>query len=213
MAAKIVAETPGAFGPASLTTRPGPRYRPGNLAANERPGRRLGPGVGSGGTITGTTVIEIMNPDMKVVVADPVGSVVAPAVETGEVKYDGGSWLVEGIGEDFIPDNLDLAVIDDGVVVSDREAFQTVNDLLRVEGILAGSSAGTLVAGALAWCRRQSAPKNVVTFICDTGNKYLSKAFEDGWLQEQGLIDRPQYGDLRDCDEPRRRRAGDSLAG
>ena len=204
MAAKIVAETPGAFwasqfdnpaNPEAHETTTGPeiwQQMNGQVDA-------LVAGVGSGGTITGTgRYLKAMNPNVKVVVADPVGSVVAPAVETGEVKYDGGSWLVEGIGEDFIPDNLDLAVIDDGVVVSDREAFQTVNELLRVEGILAGSSAGTLVAGALAWCRRQSTPKNVVTFICDTGNKYLSKAFEDGWLQEQGLIDRPRHGDLRD---------------
>ncbi|MEQ8394807.1 pyridoxal-phosphate dependent enzyme [Thalassobaculum sp.] len=204
MAERIVDETPGAFWASQFDN-------PANPAAHEK---TTGPeiwrqldgkvdalvaGVGSGGTISGTgRYLKSMNPDLKVVVADPEGSVVAPAVETGEVRYDGGSWLVEGIGEDFIPPNLDLSVIDDGVVVSDAEAFAAVNDLLRTEGILGGSSTGTLLAGALKWCRRQTEPKTVVTFVCDTGNKYLSKAFDGAWLAEQGLVDRPASGDLRD---------------
>jgi cystathionine beta-synthase len=124
--------------------------------------------------------------------------VVARAVETGQVTYEGGSWLVEGIGEDFIPPNLDLSVIDDGVVVSDAEAFAAVNELLRTEGILGGSSTGTLLAGALKWCRQQTEPKTVVTFVCDTGNKYPAKAFDQAWLVEQGLTERETSGDLRD---------------
>ena len=204
MAARIVAETPGAFlasqfdnpaNPHAHETTTGPeiwRQMGGEVDA-------LVAGVGSGGTITGTgRYLKSMNPDLEVVVADPVGSVVAPAVRTGEVRYDGGSWLVEGIGEDFIPDNLDLSLVDDGEVVSDREAFAAIRDLLRTEGVLAGSSTGTLLAGALKWCRRQSAPKRVVTFVCDTGNKYLSKAFDDAWLAEQGLLEREEAGDLRD---------------
>jgi cystathionine beta-synthase len=133
-----------------------------------------------------------------VVVADPEGSVVAGAVETGQVRYEDGSWLVEGIGEDFIPPNLDLSVIDEGVTVGDREAFAAVNELLRTEGILAGTSTGTLLAGALRWCRRQTAPLNVVSFVCDTGNKYLSKAYDGAWLADQGLVDRPRTGDVSD---------------
>lgn len=204
MAERIVRETPGAFwasqfdnpaNPAAHETTTGPeiwRQLDGKVDA-------LVAGVGSGGTISGTgRFLKSKNPRLKVVVADPEGSVVAPAVETGEVKYAGGSWLVEGIGEDFIPPNLDLSVIDDGVVVSDAEAFAAVNELLRTEGILGGSSTGTLLAAALKWCRRQTEEKTVVTFVCDTGNKYLAKAFDQAWLVEQGLVTRERTGDLRD---------------
>ena len=136
-------------------------------------------GVGSGGTISGAgRYLKSKNPSLRVVVADPVGSVVAEAAETGEIAYAGGSWLVEGIGEDFIPPNLDLSVVDEGVTVSDRDAFDAARALLAVEGIIGGSSTGTLVAGALDWCRRQTTPKRVVTFVCDTGNKYLSKVYD-----------------------------------
>ena len=156
-------------------------------------------GVGSGGTISGIgRFMRRVAPHVRMVVADPDGSVVAEAVKTGKVDYAGGSWLVEGIGEDFIPPNLDLSVIDDGETVTDKEAFQAANDLLRIEGILGGSSTGTLLAGALKWCRRQTEPKRVVTFVCDTGNKYLSKAFNEAWLIDNGLVDRETHGDLRD---------------
>ena len=105
--------------------------------------------------------------------ADPEGYIVADAVTKGHFSYDGGSWLVEGVGEDFIPDNLNVELLDDAVVVSDKEAFSTLQTLVREEGILGGSSTGTLVAGAVKWCQRQTKKKRVVTFICDTGNKYL----------------------------------------
>lgn len=204
MAERIVAETPGAFwasqfdnpaNPWAHETTTGPeiwQQLDGKVDA-------LVAGVGSGGTISGTgRFLKSRNPALKVVVADPEGSVVAGAVETGQVRYEDGSWLVEGIGEDFIPPNLDLSVIDEGVTVGDREAFAAVNELLRTEGILAGTSTGTLLAGALRWCRRQTAPLNVVTFVCDTGNKYLSKAYDSAWLADQGLVDRPQAGNVSD---------------
>ena len=155
--------------------------------------------MGSGGTISGVgRFLKSQNPEISIVAADPEGSVVARAVKTGEVRYEGGSWLVEGIGEDFIPDNLDLSVIDDAETVDDAEAFAATGELLRQEGILGGSSTGTLLAGALKWCRKQSTPKRVVTLVCDTGNKYLSKAFDEAWLQEQGLTNRNPTDDLRD---------------
>jgi cystathionine beta-synthase len=112
--------------------------------------------------------------------------------------FEGGSWLVEGIGEDFIPDILDLSYVDDAVTIHDSVAFETLDILLKKEGILAGSSAGTLVAGAIEWCRAQTEPKRVVTLICDTGNKYLSKAFDDAWLTNNGLDKRNLKNDLSD---------------
>jgi cystathionine beta-synthase len=142
-------------------------------------------GVGTGGTISGVgAFLKSKNSDIKVVVADPVGSVVADAVNTGEYQYDGGSWSVEGIGEDYIPKNLNLDVIDEGIYVSDVEAFKTIDLLLQKEGILAGSSCGTLVNAAVKWCREQEEAKTVVTLICDTGNKYLSKAFNKEWIKK-----------------------------
>ena len=156
-------------------------------------------GVGSGGTLTGLAeFFKDKNPNIQMVVADPEGSVVADAVTKGTYKYEGGSWFVEGIGEDFIPTNLNLDLIDDAVVVSDKEAFEVLRKLLKEEGILAGSSTGTLISGAIKWCLKQESSKKVVTFVCDTGNKYLSKAFSNSWLKDNELIDAEREGNLAD---------------
>ncbi|MDJ0685907.1 MAG: cystathionine beta-synthase [Alphaproteobacteria bacterium] len=156
-------------------------------------------GVGSGGTITGLgRYFAQVQPDLKMVVADPDGSVVGHAALTGEVKDEVGSWLVEGIGEDFIPPNCDLTMIQDAEYVSDKEAFAAARDLLLREGLLGGSSTGTLLAAALKWCRKQTEPKRVVSFVCDTGNKYLAKVYNDAWMIDNGLLDRETHGDLRD---------------
>ena len=104
----------------------------------------------------------------------------------------------QGVGEDFIPDNLDLSLIDDAETVTDKEAFEVLQVLLQEEGILGGSSTGTLVAGAIKWCQKQTEPKKVVTFICDTGNKYLSKAFNKSWLHDNNLLNKEKEGNLSD---------------
>ena len=156
-------------------------------------------GVGSGGTVTGLAeFFKEKNSDLQMIVADPEGSIVADAVTKGNYKYDGGSWLVEGIGEDFIPTNLNLDLVDDAVTVSDKEAFEVLQQLLKEEGILAGSSTGTLICGAIKWCQKQDSPKKVVTFVCDTGNKYLSKAFSKSWLKDNELTEEEEQGNLAD---------------
>ena len=156
-------------------------------------------GVGSGGTVTGLAeFFKEKNSDLQMIVADPEGSIVADAVTKGNYKYDGGSWLVEGIGEDFIPTNLNLDLVDDAVTVTDKEAFEVLQQLLKEEGILAGSSTGTLVCGAIKWCQKQDSPKKVVTFVCDTGNKYLSKAFSKSWLKDNELTEEEEQGNLAD---------------
>ncbi len=155
-------------------------------------------GVGSGGTLTGLgRFFGIVSPKTKMVLADPVGSVLADLVETGAAG-EPGSWAVEGIGEDFVPPNCDLSLVAAAYRVDDREALSTARDLLRREGILGGSSSGTLLAAALRYCRAQSEPRRVVTFVCDSGNKYLSKMYNDFWMEEQGFLPRPATGDLRD---------------
>ena len=156
-------------------------------------------GVGSGGTLTGLAeFFKEKDPSIQIVAADPENSIVADAVIKGSYSYEGGSWLVEGVGEDFIPDNLDLSLIDDAETVTDKEAFEVLQVLLQEEGILGGSSTGTLVAGAIKWCQKQTEPKKVVTFICDTGNKYLSKAFNKSWLHDNNLLNKEKEGNLSD---------------
>lgn len=156
-------------------------------------------GVGSGGTITGLSrFFERVSPQTEMILADPKGSILADYVETGELRTDVGSWLVEGIGEDFIPPVCDLSRVKKAYVVDDAESFMTAREILEKEGILAGTSSGTLIAAALRYCREQTEPRRVVTFVCDSGNKYLSKAFNDYWMLDQGLIKRKRHGDLRD---------------
>ncbi|MCE2883003.1 MAG: pyridoxal-phosphate dependent enzyme [Planctomycetaceae bacterium] len=137
------------------------------------------------------------NPKCEIVLADPVGSILAPLVNEGK-KVAPGSWLVEGIGEDFIPSICHLDLVSKAYAIPDGEAFHTARELLRKEGVLAGSSVGTLFAAALRYCREQKEPKRVVTLICDNGAKYLSKMFNDFWMIDNGFIARPTYGDIRD---------------
>ncbi len=156
-------------------------------------------GVGSGGTITGLSrYFAEVAPHVEMILADPEGSVLAHYVDTGAIKEEVGSWLVEGIGEDFLPPICDLSRTQRAYTISDDEAFHIAREVLDKEGILAGSSSGTLIAAALRYCRAQEAPKRVVTFVCDSGNKYLSKMFNDFWMIDQGFIKREQHGDLSD---------------
>jgi len=155
-------------------------------------------GVGSSGTVTGIgNNLKDNAPNVDMILADPVGSILTDYINKGEIG-EGGSWLVEGIGEDFIPDIADFDGVAKAYAISDAESFATARDLLRKEGVLAGSSSGTLLAAALKYCREQTEAKTVVTFACDTGNKYLSKLFNDFWMEDQGFITREQCGDLRD---------------
>lgn len=156
-------------------------------------------GVGSSGTLTGLSrYFKKTQPLLEFILADPQGSILAEYVNTGHVSQHAGSWAVEGIGEDFIPGIADLSRVKTAYTVSDEESFSTARLLLQQEGILAGSSTGTLLAAALRYCRAQTRPKRVVTFVCDTGTRYLSKVYSDGWMVDQGLITRPKLNDLRD---------------
>ena len=203
MAEKIAADIPGAFyvnqfanpaNPLAHETTTGPEIW-----------KQLGEdvdavvvGVGSGGTLTGIgRFFAKVSPKTEMVLADPVGSVLAPLIKTGKME-EAGSWTVEGIGEDFVPPNADLSLVKKAYSISDKQSMLAVRDLLSREGILAGSSSGTLLAAALRYCREQTEARRVVTFVCDSGNKYLSKVFDDFWLAEQGLSEQAQHGDLRD---------------
>lgn len=156
-------------------------------------------GVGSGGTLTGLSrFFAKASPHTELVLADPVGSILDHYVRTGELLKESGSWLIEGMGEDFIPPVADLSRVKRSYSVSDAESFDVAREVFKREGILAGSSSGLLVATALRYCREQTSPKRVVTFICDTGARYITKLFDDTWMRDQGLLAGEHYGDLRD---------------
>ena len=156
-------------------------------------------GVGSSGTVTGLShFFEKAAPDLEIVLADPVGSILAEYINDDVLSDKSGSWLVEGIGEDFLPTISDFTHVSKAYAISDSESMLTGRELLSKEGILGGSSSGTLVAAALKYCREQTEHKNVMTFACDTGNRYLSKMYNDFWMLDQGFIQSKQHGDLRD---------------
>ncbi|WAC63024.1 pyridoxal-phosphate dependent enzyme [Pseudoxanthomonas sp. SL93] len=204
LAERIARETPGAYfinqfgnpdNPAAHEFGTGPeilRQMDGQLDA-------IVFGCGSSGTMTGLSrCFAEHSPGTELVLADPVGSILTQYINEGTLSEKSGSWLVEGIGEDFLPQISDFTRVKKAYSISDRESFLTARELLAKEGVLGGSSTGTLLAAALKYCREQTTPKKVLVFVCDTGNKYLSKMYNDYWMLDNGFIDRPQYGDLRD---------------
>ncbi|MGV6851899.1 MAG: pyridoxal-phosphate dependent enzyme [bacterium] len=156
-------------------------------------------GVGSSGTMTGLSqYFDQHAPEVDLVIADPVGSILTEYVNEGNISDKSGSWFVEGIGEDFLPSISDFSRVKKAYSIADKESFSAGRELLLKEGVLGGSSTGTLLAAALKYCQEQTEPKRVVTFVCDTGNKYLSKMYNDYWLADNGFVERPKMGDMRD---------------
>jgi cystathionine beta-synthase len=156
-------------------------------------------GCGSSGTMTGLSrYFARVAPHVELILADPVGSILAQYINEGVLSTKSSSWLVEGIGEDFLPSISDFSRVKKAYAISDRESFHAGRELLQKEGIFGGSSSGTLLAAALRYCREQTAPRRVVTLVCDTGNKYLSKMYNDYWMADNGFLDRKPSGDLRD---------------
>ncbi len=155
-------------------------------------------GVGSGGTLSGLShYFARVAPACEIVLADPEGSILSGLVKEKRIGQS-GSWIVEGIGEDFVPAVADLSRVRQAYSICDEESLLSARDLLRKEGVFAGSSTGTLFAAALRYCRDQTEPKRVVTLACDSGNKYLSKMYNDIWMADQGFIHRESFDDLRD---------------
>ncbi|MDT9002009.1 cystathionine beta-synthase [Paucibacter sp. APW11] len=203
VAARLVQEIPGAWYADQFNNPANPLAHETTTAPEiwQQTGHSLDAivcGVGSGGTITGLSrFFRRVQPGVEMVLADPVGSILKDYIDTGAFG-EAGSWAVEGIGEDFIPPIADLQGVRQAFSISDSESFATARELYRAEGILAGSSTGTLLAAALRYCRAQTEAKRVVTFVCDTGTRYLSKVYNDHWMFDQGLLKRQAQGDLRD---------------
>ena len=204
MAARIAAETPNAYfinqfanpdNPLTHETVTGPEM----WAQMEGDLDAVVIGVGSSGTVTGLSrYFAKVAPNLELILADPRGSILTDYINTGVMPKESGSWLVEGIGEDFLPVISDFSRVSKAYAISDRESFLTARELLKKEGLLGGSSTGTLVAAALKYCREQTEPKRVLSLVCDTGNRYLSKVYNDHWMRDHGLLDGSNYGDLRD---------------
>src|SRR5687767_12572129 len=206
LAARIAAETPGAYfinqfgnpdNPAAHEFGTGPEI----LAQMAEVGGldALVFGCGSSGTMTGLSrCFAEHSPKTELILADPVGSILEEYINRGTLSDKSASWMVEGIGEDFLPPISDFTRVKQAYAISDKESFLTARELLEKEGILGGSSTGTLLAAALKYCREQTTPKRVLVFVCDTGNKYLSKMYNDYWMLDNGFLERQPKGDLRD---------------
>lgn len=190
VADRLSHEIPGAW-------RPGQFTNPANPAAhyattgpeiwNETRGEidAFVAGVGTGGALTGVGgYLKSWNPDIRVVGADPPGSILS-----GDSP---GSWKVEGIGEDFFPDTFDPTLVDDWVRVTDAESFAMARRLAREEGVLAGGSSGTALHAAVVVASRLHQGATVVVLLADTGRNYLSKCHSDAWMRAQGYdLDEP----------------------
>jgi len=185
VADRLSREIPGSFRPNQFNnlTNPEAHYRTTGPEIWEDTGGKLDyfvASMGTAGTISGTgKYLKEKNPGIQVIGADPEGSI-----------YSGDSpkpWLVEGIGEDFVPATFNRQVVDDVVRISDQESFTMSRRLAREEGILAGGSAGTAVAAAVKYARRLPPGKTIVVLLPDTGRNYLSKIFSDTWMASKGF--------------------------
>jgi cystathionine beta-synthase len=159
-------------------------------------------GIGTGGTICGIgKYMKEKKPSVKIVAVDPVGSIVYEHFKTGRVFTLPKTYKIEGIGEDFIPKNYDFSVIDDIIQVEDKESFVMTRNLLTQEGMYSGVSSGSAVMGAIKWVKAQGDAmkgKNVLIILPDSGNRYLSKVYNDEWMREAGFLDKPALGTVAD---------------
>jgi len=193
-AKRIAGETPNSFYPDQYShpANPEAHYRttgPELWEQTEGKITHFVAGIGTGGTISGTgRFLKEKNPQIKIIGADPYGSVFKTYKETGKL-VEATPYLVEGIGQEVIPPNVHIKYIDDVINVTDRESFETARQLGRVEGIFCGGSTGTNLVAALRVARDADADAVIVFIVCDTGEHYLSKFHSDEWMKEKQLLE------------------------
>ncbi len=203
IARRIAAETPGGFYVDQHRNPDNPRAHEEGTAPEifaQMDGKidAIVCGIGTAGTAAGIGAFMRRHlPDIEMVLADPEGSILAEYVKSGR-EIEATGWLVEGIGEDVLPPLCDMSTISRAYSITDWESLTMARALLKREGIFGGSSTGTLLAGALRYCREEKVPKRVVVIVPDGGDRYLSKMYNDHWMLDQGFLAREEFGDLRD---------------
>lgn len=195
VARQIVMDTPGAILASQYHNPENPRshYQTTGPEIWEQTGGKVTDVImtmGTGGTISGTgKYLKEKNPGIRIIGVDPAGSILLETWQHGSIPEDAVSrpYKVEGIGEDFLPSTLDLTVIDDVIQVTDKESFQWARRLAREEGIFAGGSSGAALAAALRYAADLTPDRVVVVLLPDSGSRYLSKFYDDNWMQENGF--------------------------
>jgi cystathionine beta-synthase len=192
-AKRIAAETPNSFYPDQYShpANPEAHYRttgPELWQQTEGKITHFVAGLGTGGTISGTgRFLKEKNPRIRIIGADPYGSVFKTYKETGKL-VEATPYLVEGIGQEVVPANVHIKYVDEIINVTDRESFEQARQLGRVEGIFCGGSTGTNLAAALRVGRDADEDAVIVFIVCDTGEHYLSKFHSDEWMKEKRLL-------------------------
>lgn len=149
-------------------------------------------GAGTGGTISGVgKYLKEKKSDVKIVCPDPVGSILFDLFYYKEVRTGAMPYKVEGVGEDMLPDNVHMNVIDDFVQVSDKESFLLTRELVAKEGICVGPSSAMALAGAFKYAEKLEKPSNILVMMADSGRAYISKAFNDDWMKENEFLPSP----------------------
>lgn len=158
-------------------------------------------GIGTGGTVCGIgKYLREKKPSTQVIAVDPIGSIVYDEFKFKK-RVSANPYKIEGIGEDFLPGNYDLSVIHDMVQVQDKESFLMTRDLLKKEGIYSGVSSGAAVVGAIRWIRAEGERlkgKKALVILPDSGNRYLSKVYNDDWMREAGFLETLSLGSVAD---------------
>lgn len=146
-------------------------------------------GGGTGGTLSGIgKFLKEKDPNIKIILADPFGSILHDLYKYKEVRTPPTPYLIEGIGEDMLPGNMKFEYVDDVIQFNDKEAMQMCRNIVRNEGLFIGPSSAATVVCALKWANQFKEPKRIVTFLCDNGDRYLSKVFNDEWMQKNNLL-------------------------
>jgi cystathionine beta-synthase len=197
VARRLAMETPNSFytNQYSNPANPDAHYRFTGPEIWEQTGGQIDAlvvGMGTGGTISGCGLyLKEQNPKIKIIGVDPEGSIYYEQFKYNR-RVEAQPYKIEGIGEDFIPGTINLGIIDDVIRVADRESFLMARRLLSEEGLFTGISSGAAVVGALRYARRLRLPRQILVILPDSGNRYVSKVWNDAWMRDAGFLETPR---------------------